>query len=65
MDKKELRKKKEEVGIEILQENMEKRKKKKGRKGEKKENIRIQVQCYKSIRIERVLDYLGMKNKQI
>lgn len=64
MDKKELRKKKEEVGIEILQEIMEKiRKKKKGRKGEKKENIRIQVQCYKSIRIERVLDYLGMKNK--
>lgn len=64
MDKKELRKKKEEVGIEILQEIIEKiRKKKKGRKGEKKENIRIQVQCYKSIRIERVLDYLGMKDK--
>lgn len=59
-----MRKKKEEIGLEILQEIMEKiREKKKERKGEKKENIRIQVQCYKSIRIERVLDYLGKKNK--
>lgn len=64
MDKKELRKKREKIGIEILQEIMEKIRKKKKEEKKREKNIKIQVQCYKRIRVERVLEK-GKKNKQI